>query len=94
MKFNDVTALIKAGSSYLTSLLKEHAAYAASAFKGDSDTTLDDLLTTVGAFENAPSRGELISGLRQAKQKMALLVALYDLGAKWPLEKVTAALTR
>ena len=94
MKFNDVTALIKAGSPYLTSLLKEHGAYAASAFKSDGDVALEELLTTVKAFEKAPSRNEVMSGLRQAKQKLALLVALFDLGGKWPLEKVTTALTK
>src|SRR5665213_643145 len=94
MKFNDVTALIKAGSPYLTSLLKDHGTYATTAFKGDGDAAFDDLLATVAAFEKAPSRGELMSGLRIAKQKLALLVALFDLSGKWPLEKVTTALTR
>jgi [glutamine synthetase] adenylyltransferase / [glutamine synthetase]-adenylyl-L-tyrosine phosphorylase len=94
MKYNDVAALIKAGSPYLTSLLKTHGSYATAVFKGDGEAALLDLLATVAAFEKVPSRNEVMSGLRQAKQKLALLVALYDLGAKWPLEKVTAALTR
>jgi [glutamine synthetase] adenylyltransferase / [glutamine synthetase]-adenylyl-L-tyrosine phosphorylase len=33
-------------------------------------------------------------GLREAKRRTALLVALSDLGGVWALEEVTAALTR
>ncbi|MEO9167621.1 MAG: bifunctional [glutamine synthetase] adenylyltransferase/[glutamine synthetase]-adenylyl-L-tyrosine phosphorylase, partial [Aestuariivirga sp.] len=94
MNFKDVTSLIRAGSPYLTSLLNEHGAYATSVFKADGDAALDELLASVAACEKSQSRSEVMSGLRQTKQKLALLVALYDLSAKWPLEKVTNALTR
>lgn len=37
---------------------------------------------------------ELMDGLRQAKQRIALVTALADLGGAWPLEKVTGTLTQ
>src|SRR5260370_514306 len=40
-----------------------------------------------------PDRAALMRGLRAAKRRAALLVALADIAGWWPLERVTAALT-
>jgi glutamate-ammonia-ligase adenylyltransferase len=42
----------------------------------------------------APERPDLMRGLRVARRRAALLVALADLTGHWSLEQVTAALTR
>ena len=55
---------------------------------------LQALLAEATQAGSAASREEAMRQLRQAKQKLALLVALYDLGGIWPLAKVTEALTR
>ncbi len=93
MTFEETTARIKSGSPFLTALLESHSAFAAQVFKTDSETALNSLIQEV-AINDVTSREEVMSHLRQAKQKLALLVALYDLSGKWPLEKVTNALTR
>ncbi len=93
MTFEETTAQIKSGSPYLTALLESHSNFAVRAFKADSDSALKTLINAFAAGDMA-SREDVMSTLRQAKQKLALLVALYDLSGKWPLEKVTDALTR
>ncbi|MEP6827446.1 MAG: bifunctional [glutamine synthetase] adenylyltransferase/[glutamine synthetase]-adenylyl-L-tyrosine phosphorylase, partial [Aestuariivirga sp.] len=94
MTFEETTARIKSGSPYLTALLESHSDFANQAFTADSDKTFSELLATVADVEATTSRDEVMRDLRQAKQKLALLVALYDLSGKWPLENVTSALTR
>ena len=93
MTFEETTAKIESGSPYLTTLLESHSDFAAQAFKADSDSALNSLIDAITVNE-VTSREEVMSTLRQAKQKLALLVALYDLSGKWQLEKVTNALTR
>ena len=93
MTFDDVSTKIRAGSPYLSALLDAHTDFAAQVFESDSDSALDELIDGV-TRSDITSREEVMSHLRQAKQKLALLVALCDLSEKWSLEKVTDALTR
>ncbi len=94
MTFEELTSSIKSASPYLTGLLESHSEFAAQAYAADANAALNDLIVSVKEIDKALPRDEIMRALRQAKQKLALLVALYDLGGIWPLEKVTAALTR
>ncbi len=57
------------------------------------DAAFERLMAEVGA---APGdrRARLMASLRHSKRRLALLVALADLAGLWPLERVTAALSR
>ncbi|UOA27024.1 glutamine-synthetase adenylyltransferase [Pseudosulfitobacter sp. DSM 107133] len=84
----DLLAGTAACSPYLAGLIEKEADWIAEALQ-DPDTALADTLKAVGVLE----QGDLMSGLRQAKRRVALLTALADLGGVWPLEQVTGALT-
>lgn len=75
-------------SPYLAGLLHREAAWAAPAL----DDPEGALAATLHALPDLPP-DRLGAGLREAKRRVALLVALADLGGAWPLEQVTAALT-
>ena len=94
MSLSHAFAHIRSGSPYLKSLLHEHEAFAQSLAAENADFKLEALLAEATQAGLAASREEAMRQLRQAKQKLALLVALYDLGGIWPLAKVTEALTR
>jgi glutamate-ammonia-ligase adenylyltransferase len=88
----DRGALIEgaAGSSpHLAELLGAEGPWAASALHEPGEA-LEEALRAVRA---APA-DRLGPALRQAKRRVALLVALMDLAGAWPLETVTGALTR
>ncbi len=62
-------------------------------------TAPDDALSAcldalVGALPNAPNEADAMRLLRRAKQEVALLVALADLGGAWTPQNVMAALTQ
>ena len=76
-------------SPYLWGLMVQETGWLEAALAADPDAVLAGLLDEVRAL---PLDG-LKSGLRQAKRRAALLIALADLGGAWPLERVTAALT-
>ena len=75
-------------SPYLRGLMQREAEWLESLV--DPEAALDDVLTAAG--EAGPDMLSL--ALRQAKRRVSLLAALCDLGGIWPLEAVTAALTR
>ena len=76
-----------AGSSnHLARLAQAEAEWLHSVAEQEPEETLDTLCT--------PSEGDPAKMLRQAKQRVALLTALADLGGIWPTMQVTAALTR
>jgi glutamate-ammonia-ligase adenylyltransferase len=77
-------------SPYLAALLHRERDWAAAAL----EQSPEDAFETVMAEAAGLGDGELPSGLRQAKRRVALLVALADLGGAWRLEEVTHALTR
>ena len=80
----------KAGCSpYLAGLIGREAAWLAEALQQDPEAGFAAICDDVRALDN----GALKSGLRRAKRRVALLLALADLGGVWSLEEVTAALT-
>ena len=76
------------GSPHLAGLLRREAEWAQVALAGSPEEARDALLAQAEASEGDP--GAL---LRRLKRRMALLVAMADLGGAWPLETVTGALT-
>ncbi len=94
MSLTKAFSLIQSGSPYLTSLLREHQIFAENLTAENADAQLATLLAEASQAGVAQSRDEAMRILRQAKQKLALLVALCDLAGLWPLEKATAALTQ
>ncbi|MEX5726715.1 glutamate-ammonia-ligase adenylyltransferase [Rhodovulum iodosum] len=88
----EVRALLEgtAGCSpYLWGLMTREDGWMEEALAGAPDTAFDALLAEVGDLP----LDALKPGLRQAKRRAALLIALADLGGVWPLERATAALT-
>ena len=77
-------------SPYLHGLMKAEAAWLAEVLPGEPETALQRVLALLP--EAAPDG--LAAALRRAKRRVALLVALADLGGVWELAAVTGALTR
>ena len=77
-------------SPYLFDLLKRERDWLSEALATTPDSAADSVLTDIS---DAPDEG-LDRALRVAKRRMALLIALMDLGGVWRLEDVTLALTR
>jgi glutamate-ammonia-ligase adenylyltransferase len=89
----DLKTLIRgtAGSSpYLAQLLRREGAWLESVAEAEPE---DALAALIDATEPGPV-AETGIALRIAKRRVALLVALCDLGGVWGLDEVTAALTR
>ncbi|MDE2383478.1 MAG: bifunctional [glutamine synthetase] adenylyltransferase/[glutamine synthetase]-adenylyl-L-tyrosine phosphorylase [Alphaproteobacteria bacterium] len=86
--------LVRSGSPYLTTLLQEHEAFAQGLNAGNADEHLAALLAEAASAGKAETREDAMRILRIAKQKLALLAALYDLEGVWPLHSVTQALTK
>lgn len=76
-------------SPYLTGLIEKERGWLGPALTEDPDEAFGALLAETAALEI----GDLKSGLRRAKRRVALFVALADLGGVWTLEKATRALT-
>ena len=76
-------------SPYLAGLLARHAAWLTPGFDNPEAAVTAEFTAITGT---APDK--LAPALRQAKARIALLTALADLGGVWPLETVTAVLTR
>ena len=77
-------------SPYLMGLVEKERGWLGPALAEDPDKTFVALLDDAAALEI----GDLKSGLRLAKRRVALFVALADLGGVWALEKAMRALTR
>ncbi|MGB5558239.1 MAG: glutamine-synthetase adenylyltransferase [Paracoccaceae bacterium] len=77
-------------SPFLMSLMLRDTDWLARALSGQPEDALDAVLADAGALDG-PALGD---GLRLAKRRVALLVALCDLAGVWTLEDVTGALTR
>jgi [glutamine synthetase] adenylyltransferase / [glutamine synthetase]-adenylyl-L-tyrosine phosphorylase len=80
-----------AGSSpYLADLIRRESDWLPEALDGDAEPACENVLKWI---ETSPD-ATLPTDLRCAKRRIALLVALADLGGVWTLEEVTGALTR
>ena len=77
-------------SPYLAALTTAEARWIGAALSRSPEDALADALAPLPA--TAPD--QLSKALRRAKRRIALLVALCDLGGIWSLEETTAALTR
>ena len=84
----DLVAGAAGSSPHLAGLLGREADWASEALAGQPEAARDALLAEVEALTGDPA-----PGLRRIKRRMALLVAMADLGGVWPLEAVTGALT-
>jgi glutamate-ammonia-ligase adenylyltransferase len=76
-------------SPYLARLLERENAWLAERWSAEPEALLDEIVGAVDALEGDPA-----AGLRQAKRRGALLVALCDLGGVWSTMEATEALTR
>ncbi|MCI4661232.1 MAG: bifunctional [glutamine synthetase] adenylyltransferase/[glutamine synthetase]-adenylyl-L-tyrosine phosphorylase [Neomegalonema sp.] len=80
---------------FLAHLLRKDGAWLAEQGDRAPETILEDLLAEIAlSAPKAPDRKSLQNLLRIARRRAALLIALADLGAVWPLAMVTDALTR
>ena len=76
-------------SPYLHGMMQKEADWLRDAFGGPPETAIAQ---TMAQLEGLAS-DQLGPALRLAKRRIALIVALADLGGVWPLETVTACLT-
>ncbi len=76
-------------SPYLADLVRKEAGWLAEAVLKSPDDALSEEIARIDA---APDQG-LDAMLRTAKRRLALWIALMDLGGVWPLDRVTGALT-
>jgi glutamate-ammonia-ligase adenylyltransferase len=84
----DVAVGAGACAPYLAELLEKERDWLADAI-ADPEGAVQAIIDGAGTL--APDA--LADGLRQGKRRVALMVALADLGGAWPLEQVTGALT-
>jgi [glutamine synthetase] adenylyltransferase / [glutamine synthetase]-adenylyl-L-tyrosine phosphorylase len=100
-KFSEQVLLIKklldaavSGSPYLTKLILNHRDFVIGLIDHDPEKVLSELIRETLLFERLSSRSEIMSALRIAKQKAALLIGLADIGGVWSVIEVTKALTQ
>jgi glutamate-ammonia-ligase adenylyltransferase len=85
---------IAASSPYLWHLASEDAARLATVLAADPDAHLRRLLDdTAAAVAATQDEAEVMRLLRRMKAQAALLIALADIGEKWPVMRVIRALT-
>jgi len=87
-------ASVFGNSPYLSQLLLAEMGFARTLIKEGPDAAVAGLLESAATgLSREADRTALMRGLRTAKRRAALAVALADIGGLWPLEKVTAALS-
>ncbi len=96
--FSDCTANflsgVFAGSSYLLGLAERQPRRLKAALNKDPEERFAEILVQTAAdAASAATRRELMSILRQAKNEVAFLIALADLGDVWTVEDVTRRLS-
>ena len=84
---------IAGASPFLRQLMLRDPAFAGQVFAQDADLLLAEQLDGVRRVDPALSQAEVMAMLRQAKKRVALLIAVADLSRAWSVEQVTAALT-
>lgn len=90
----ELIARAGSGAPYLGRLVSRHDAWMAEAAGQSPEDAFDAILTDLRALAEAADEAEIASGLRAAKSRAALLIALADLGGIWNVPQVTAALSR
>jgi len=90
--------LLKAALSdapFIRDCLLDYADDAANLIAFPQDEKITDLIEDVGALDHLTvSESELMQALRGLKRKMALALALFDLGRVWSMEQVTRVLSK
>ncbi|MEI8178443.1 MAG: hypothetical protein WCG38_07330, partial [Aestuariivirga sp.] len=84
---------IAGASPFLRQLMLRDPAFAGRVFAEDADQLMALELSGLTLIDPALSQAEVMALLRQAKKRVALLVAVADLSGRWSVEQVTAALT-
>jgi len=89
----DLLDAIFGNSPYLTDCLIKNPQFFANTVTNGPDQALSDLYAELDAeFDPGLAMETVMSQLRKAKQKVALLTALTDIAQIWPLEKITRTL--
>ena len=81
-------------SPFLSTCLVRDVGFACALLRDGPGAAYDATLAEVEAIDNTAGLGPLKAGLRQAKRRVALTVALADITGAWPLEAVTRRLSR
>ncbi|MDU8926470.1 glutamine-synthetase adenylyltransferase [Alisedimentitalea sp. MJ-SS2] len=92
---DDLAALIKGAggcSPYLSGLMAKEGAWLTPAFE-NPEAALEAEFDRLRAISIGEAGGDLGDEMRRAKRRVALMIALADLGGVWPLEQVTGRLT-
>lgn len=87
--FSELAAATASNSPFLASLLEREKAWIIEALSVSPEATAKAVIDAI----EGESFTALSDSLRQAKRRIALLVALADLGGVWSLSEVTAQLT-
>ena len=80
-------------SPYLADLALREAGTLRQVLGAGPDAAVADALAALTRMSASAPRAAVAAALRQAKRRVALAVALADLGGSWSLEQVTAALS-
>jgi len=86
-------AAIFGNSPFLTHCLLRDLPFAKTLLEQESEDLCSEILETVPAWKSL-EQDVLMAKLRDARMKMALLVAAADIGGIWTLQEVTQALSR
>ena len=87
-----ILAAVFGNSPYLSHCLTRDVPFACRLLRDGPDVTIGALLDEVRRPEASDTKS-LMSALRIAKRRVALTIALADISALWPLERVTGALS-
>jgi len=80
-------------SGFLTQCLAREIAFAPTIFSDGPDKAYDSVIADLRGLGPSTGAKDVDIALRRAKRRIALLIALADLSAAWPLEKVTERLS-
>jgi len=81
-------------SPFLAQCIVQDIGFVAALFKGGPEQAFDTTLADLAVAEALSDSAALGVALRKAKRQVALLTALADIAGQWPLETVTAHLSR
>ncbi|MDE2579517.1 MAG: bifunctional [glutamine synthetase] adenylyltransferase/[glutamine synthetase]-adenylyl-L-tyrosine phosphorylase, partial [Hyphomicrobiales bacterium] len=91
----DLLSALADHSPFLWRLVQSDADFVAALFASDPQETLDETLNALRlACARETEDGPIMTHLRRARGRIALLIALADLGGLWSLQQATAALTK
>ena len=92
-KVGDFLASVAESAPFLNDLMRDSPARLAKLLSANPERRLKQVLAATAKAWKGASEAELMAALRLAKQEVALLAALADLGGVWTLQQVTGALS-